>query len=95
MRDVHFLVRVVDDDPSTLEGLGFMLRCEGYDVKTYSSAADFLRDDMPTVSGCVILDVRLRNCAAGNTRSPCSFSRGTATLKWPWRRCTPVRRTFS
>lgn len=59
MNDVHFLVRVVDDDPSTLEGLGFMLRCEGYEVKTYSSASDFLRDDMPTVPGCVILDVRM------------------------------------
>lgn len=59
MNDVHFLVRVVDDDPSTLEGLGFMLRCEGYEVKTYSSAAEFLRDDMPTVPGCVILDVRM------------------------------------
>lgn len=53
------LIRIVDDDEHALDGLRFMLRCEGHDVKTYASAMAFLRDDMPSRTGCLILDVRM------------------------------------
>lgn len=53
------LVRVVDDNETLRQSLEFMLRCEGYDVKSYACAADFLADDMPSRSGCLILDVQM------------------------------------
>ena len=53
------LIRVVDDDPSALDGIRFMLLCEGYDITTYPSARSFLTDDMPSRPGCIILDVRM------------------------------------
>ncbi len=53
------LVRIVDDDRDLRESLEFMLECEGYDVKSYASAREFLADDMPTRIGCLILDVRM------------------------------------
>lgn len=56
-----FLIRIVDDDASILEGLSFMLRCEGYDVRTYTDAVTFLHEDMPSLPGCLILDVRMPN----------------------------------
>ena len=58
MKD-EFVVRVVDDDKDALEAVCFMIACEGFDVRTYSSAMDFLHDDMPSMPGCVILDVRM------------------------------------
>ena len=42
------LVRIVDDDRDLRESLEFMLECEGYEVKSYASAREFLADDMPT-----------------------------------------------
>lgn len=54
-----FVVRVIDDDKDALDAVGFMIACEGFEVKTYSSAMDFLHDDMPSMPGCVILDVRM------------------------------------
>lgn len=53
------LVRIVDDDRDLRESLEFMLECEGYEVKSYASAREFLADDMPTRIGCLILDVRM------------------------------------
>lgn len=50
------LVRVVDDDEDLLEALAFMLRSEGWTVKTYSGAAAFFAYDDASVPGCVILD---------------------------------------
>lgn len=30
--ELNFLLRVVDDDPRTLDAVTFMLKCEGYEV---------------------------------------------------------------
>lgn len=53
------LIRVVDDDPSVRDGLSYMLRMEGFEVRTFTCADDFLRGDMPSRPGAVILDVRM------------------------------------
>lgn len=53
------LVRIVDDDPSFRQSLSFLLTCEGYEVECHCAAADFLRNDKPSVPGCLILDVRM------------------------------------
>lgn len=53
------VVRIVDDDLEVRESLKLMLECEGYQVKAYESAQDFLRDLDSQTPGCILLDVRL------------------------------------
>lgn len=53
------LIRVVDDEADVRESLAFMLRKEGFSVAVYPSAHDFLVNDMPSRSGCLLLDVRM------------------------------------
>lgn len=53
------LVRIVDDDPSVLEGIAFILEGEGWQVAAYESAERFLREDSPSVPGCLILDISM------------------------------------
>lgn len=53
------VVRVVDDNPTLRHSLEFMLKCEGYQVRTFGSAEEFLRSDIPSEPGCVILDVQM------------------------------------
>lgn len=50
------LIRVVDDDEDLLDAMDFMLRSEGWDVRTYNGAGDFFSHDDVSVPGCVILD---------------------------------------
>ena len=54
-----YLIRIVDDNVSLLESLSFMLRCEGYEVAIFNSAEAFLREDIPSRPGCVVLDVQM------------------------------------
>lgn len=54
-----FLVRIVDDDPQTRESLHYMLTLEGYECVSYASAKDFLSQDMHSLAGCALLDVRM------------------------------------
>lgn len=53
------LIRVVDDDPVIRKSLSFMLSYEGYRVETWDNALDFLRDDRPSVAGCIVLDIKM------------------------------------
>jgi FixJ family two-component response regulator len=52
-------VFVVDDDESLREALGSLFRSVGSQVKTFGSAAEFLRSKLPDVASCLVLDVRL------------------------------------
>ncbi len=53
------IVFVVDDDASVREGLGSLLRSVGWKVKTFASAAEFLRQEPPAEPSCLVLDVGL------------------------------------
>ena len=53
------LIRVVDDDIDLLNSVAFLLECEGYECSIYSSAATFLRADVPSRPGCLILDEQM------------------------------------
>ncbi len=53
------LIRIVDDDRDFSEGLSFMLESLGWRTAVYERAADFLRQDAPSVPGCLILDIRM------------------------------------
>jgi len=52
-------VFVVDDDASARKGIARLVRAAGYDVCAYASANEFLTTLNPTISGCVVLDVRM------------------------------------
>ena len=50
------IIRLVDDDADLLEALGFMLRSEGWETRSYPTAKTFLESDNVDDPGCVILD---------------------------------------
>jgi two-component system response regulator FixJ len=50
---------VVDDDPSALKAVCFLLESDGWQVEGFSSAAEFLKDWAPNRHGCLLLDVRM------------------------------------
>jgi FixJ family two-component response regulator len=47
---------VVDDDESVADSLKSLLEIFGYDVRSYSSGADFLADDRRRATGCLVID---------------------------------------
>ena len=53
------IVFVVDDDVSVREGLSSLIRSVDLNVKTFSSAREFLAHGRPDVPACLVLDVRL------------------------------------
>jgi FixJ family two-component response regulator len=54
-----FVVYVVDDDDSVRNSISRLLRTDGFSVRSYGSAQEFL-DDVTTASqGCVLLDVTM------------------------------------
>jgi len=52
-------VYVIDDDEGIRRSLTFLLRSAGSLVRTYDSAAEFLREAEQLAPGCVITDVRM------------------------------------
>jgi FixJ family two-component response regulator len=51
------LVHVVDDDDSVRTAVTRLLRAAGYEVRSWSSAGEFLLAQTGNTAGCVILDV--------------------------------------
>ena len=52
------VVRIVDDDRDICDSLSCLLELEGFEVRTYTDPKLFLRTDLFTDPGCVILDFR-------------------------------------
>lgn len=59
MSDPSPVVFVVDDDASVRKSLARLLRAEGYEPETFSSAEEFLQNAQHKGGGCIILDVRM------------------------------------
>ena len=53
------IVHVVDDDASFLMAISRLLRANGFSVKTYSSAHEFLAQRDADSPGCVLADVQM------------------------------------
>jgi two-component system, LuxR family, response regulator FixJ len=53
------IVHVIDDDQAVREVLAFQLGSAGIDVRTYESAAAFLKVAPTVQAGCIITDVRM------------------------------------
>lgn len=52
-------IYIVDDDAAVRKSLTLLLREEGFQVKTYASAWEFLEKAEPPLRGCLLLDVRM------------------------------------
>jgi len=52
------IVHLVDDDEAVRRSAGFMLKTSGYQVKSYASGVELLRE-RELVPGCILLDVRM------------------------------------
>jgi RNA polymerase sigma factor (sigma-70 family) len=55
------IVFVVDDDISVRESLESLIRCEGWEPETFSSAEEFLNRPRVHTPSCLILDISLPN----------------------------------
>lgn len=70
------LVFVVDDDVSVRRSLDRLVRSAGWRVRTFSSAQEFLSEELPAGAACLIADVHLGSMsglelhAALSTRAP-------------------------
>jgi two-component system, LuxR family, response regulator FixJ len=54
-----FTIYLLDDDEDVRQSLQFFLADEGFKIKTYASALDFLSDGEAKEAGCVVSDVRM------------------------------------
>jgi FixJ family two-component response regulator len=80
---------VVDDDLAVREALSGLIRSIGMRVKTFASAAEFLRQEPPAEPSCLVLDVGLpglsgmdlqRELAAANRPFPIIFITGQGDI---------------
>ena len=53
------VIHIVDDDEAVRQSLAFMLGSAGLPVRVYESALAFLENIDPSVSGCLVTDVRM------------------------------------
>jgi FixJ family two-component response regulator len=56
----QFVVAVVDDERALREALESLLKSAGYQIRTYSSAEEFLRYELFEDVACLVLDLRLQ-----------------------------------
>ena len=86
MVDATPVVFVVDDEVSVRESLALLIDSAGWVAETFGSAQDFLsRPPLPSVPGCLVLDVKLpdldglelqRRVAVDRTEMPIIFISG-------------------
>jgi len=56
--DLRF-VHLVDDDDAIRRSAGFMLKTSGFEVQTYESGAELLKNAGSLKQGCILLDIRM------------------------------------
>ena len=59
MVELDPIVYIVDDDSAVRKAMDSLIRSIGLKVRTFVSADEFLRADLPNAPGCIILDVRM------------------------------------
>ena len=57
--DLTPIIRIVDDEDEVRSALKLMLECEGWRVRDYPNAEEFLKDLDSQTPGCILLDVRM------------------------------------
>jgi FixJ family two-component response regulator len=59
MAETQSVVYVLDDDSDVRNAMDTLMRSVGYNVRTFTSAAEFLGAKLSDVPGCLVLDVRM------------------------------------
>jgi two-component system response regulator DctR len=54
------IAHLVDDDEAIRDALTWLLRSRGVECRTWDSAEGFLADYRPDMTGCLVLDIRMR-----------------------------------
>jgi two-component system response regulator DctR len=57
---VHPLAHLVDDDEAIRDALAWLLRSRGVECRAWDSAEAFLADYGADMTGCLVLDIRMR-----------------------------------
>jgi len=57
--EARSIVFVVDDDTSVREAIRSLLRSVGLQVEVFGTAAEFLKNKLPDMTACLVLDIRL------------------------------------
>ncbi|HYA63566.1 MAG TPA: response regulator transcription factor [Candidatus Sulfotelmatobacter sp.] len=90
MTEAQPLVFVIDDDASTRETLGSLIRSVGLQVELFRSGEEFLKSKRPDVPSCLVLDIRLpgisgldfqRRLAESKIRIPIIFITGHGDIQ--------------
>lgn len=58
-REDESVVFVVDDDDPLRDAIAGLLRLDGIRVECFGTAQEFLKQDLPDIPSCLVLDVRL------------------------------------
>lgn len=53
------LIHIVDDEEAIRRSASFMLKTSGFEVMTWASGVEFLKEARSVETGCVLLDVRM------------------------------------
>lgn len=53
------LVHIVDDDDAIRRSVGFALKTSGFEVRTYESGSELLKDATHLAESCILLDIRM------------------------------------
>lgn len=53
------IIHLVDDDEAIRRSAGFMLKTSGYQVKSYVSGVELIKEARDLAPGCILLDVRM------------------------------------
>lgn len=53
------LIHLVDDDEAIRKSASFMLKTSGFQVKTFESGLELLKDASRLEAGCILLDIRM------------------------------------
>jgi FixJ family two-component response regulator len=89
MRDDAPLVAVIDDDEATCRAVARFLGAEGYRVRTYTTAREYLDETDVSSPACVLLDIRMpgldgldliRTMRDGGGDVPAVFMTGTGDI---------------
>ncbi len=56
---VKRVVHLVDDDESVRRSVGFLLKTSGFEVRSYQSGVQLLKNAKSLDSGCILLDIRM------------------------------------
>jgi two-component system response regulator DctR len=54
------IAHLVDDDEAIRDALAWLLRSRGVECRAWDSAENFLADYRPEMTGCLVLDIRMR-----------------------------------